>query len=112
MTELDGTSVVATYGPPYTNTPGAAQKLGPISLEQAAGARIPINTAQDFVLGPLATLPDRPASMLRSRQYEGASSAQTGDVGRRLREGRRQRELLRRPARREDRGPTGRSASS
>ena len=61
MTELDMTSGVATYGPPYTNTAGAAQKLGPISLQQAAGVRIPIDTSRDFVLNPLATLPDRPA---------------------------------------------------
>ena len=76
MTELDGTSFVATYGPPYTTTPGAAQKLGPVSLEQAAGTRIPINTAQDFVLGPLATLPDQPGLDAALSQYEGASSAQ------------------------------------
>src|SRR5690242_11090503 len=30
-TELDGTSGTATYGAPYTHTPDAAQKLGPIS---------------------------------------------------------------------------------
>ena len=82
MTELDGTSGVATYGPPYTRTPGVSQKLGPIGLEQAAGTRIPINTAQDFVLGPLATLPDQPALAAALATYEGASPAQqaTWDV--------------------------------
>jgi hypothetical protein len=76
MTELDGTSGVATYGPPYNNTPDAAQKLGPISLEQAVGARIPINTAKDFVLQPLATLPNQPALDAALSQYESASSGQ------------------------------------
>ena len=41
--------------------PASSQMLGPISIETAVGVRIPIDTAQDFVLGPLATLPDRPA---------------------------------------------------
>ncbi|MGO9964861.1 MAG: hypothetical protein ACLPUG_15735 [Acidimicrobiales bacterium] len=76
MTELDGTSAVATYGPPYNNTPGASQNLGPISLERAVGVRIPINTAQDFVLKPLATLPDRPALDTALAEYKGASETQ------------------------------------
>jgi hypothetical protein len=76
MTELDGTSPTATYGPPYTNTPGASQKLGPISIERAVGVRIPINTAQDFVLRPLATLPDRPSLDAALSRYESASAAQ------------------------------------
>ena len=32
ITELDGTSEIATYGPPYNDTSGTAQKIGPISL--------------------------------------------------------------------------------
>ena len=75
MAELDGTSGVATYGPPYTSTAGAGQTLGPISMERAVGVRIPINTAQDFVLKPLATLPDRPALDAALAQYQGASAA-------------------------------------
>jgi hypothetical protein len=76
MTELDGTSGVATYGPPYTHTAGAGQMLGPISIERTAGVRIPINTAQDFVLKPLATLPDRPALDVALAEYRDASAAQ------------------------------------
>ena len=76
MAELDGTSGVATYGPPYTNVPGAGQMLGPVSIERAVGVRIPINTAQDFVLKPLATLPDRPALDAALAEYRGASAAQ------------------------------------
>ena len=76
MTELDRTSGVATYGPPYTNTPGAGQMLGPISTERFFGVRIPIDTAQDFVLKPLATLPDRPALGAALAEYQGAPAAQ------------------------------------
>jgi hypothetical protein len=54
VTELAGTSEVAQYGPPYTNTPAAAQKVGPLCLQCIPGVRIPVNTAQEFVLGPLA----------------------------------------------------------
>ena len=76
MTELDGTSPLATYGPPYTHTPGVSQMLGPISMENAVGVRIPINTAKDFVLGPLATLPDRPDLEAALSEYDHASSSQ------------------------------------
>ena len=76
MAELDGTSGVATYGPPYTNVAGAGQMLGPVSIERAVGVRIPINTAQDFVLKPLATLPDRPALDAALANYQSASAAQ------------------------------------
>ncbi len=55
LSELDGTSGTATYGPPYTATPGAGQKIGPLNLQRLAGVRIPINTADDFVLQPLRT---------------------------------------------------------
>jgi hypothetical protein len=54
LTELNGTSAVATYGPPYNSTAGAGQKIGPVSLQRFAGVRVPINTAKDFVLTPLA----------------------------------------------------------
>ena len=65
-TELDGTSGVATYGPPYNSTPDSSQSIGPFSPQQWMGVHIPVNTAQDFVLGPLETLPDRPRSSWRS----------------------------------------------
>jgi len=76
MTELDGTSATASYGPPYTDAKGVSQKLGPVSIESAVGVRIPINTAQDFVLKPLATLPDRPVLASALAEYQGASAAQ------------------------------------
>ncbi|MGC9961358.1 MAG: hypothetical protein ABSE47_05580 [Acidimicrobiales bacterium] len=76
MTELDGTSGTATYGPPYTSTCGLCQQIGPVGLEKLAGTRIPLDTAQDFVIGPLLTLPDQPALDAAIGTYQSASSAQ------------------------------------
>jgi hypothetical protein len=56
-TELDGSSGTATYGAPYTDTPGAAQSLGPVSLQHVAGVTQRVNTAKDFVIGPLQGVP-------------------------------------------------------
>jgi Cytochrome b(N-terminal)/b6/petB len=54
-TELNGTSLSATYGPPYTNATGATQSLG-FAPAKILGVTQPVNTARDFVLGPLAKL--------------------------------------------------------
>ena len=79
LTELDGSSGVATYGPPYNNTPDAAQKIGPVSLQQLFGVRIPIDTANDFVLGPLHTQARHDAALAAAlSQYQAASSDQQG----------------------------------
>ncbi|MDX3245601.1 hypothetical protein [Streptomyces sp. ME18-1-4] len=61
VSELGGTSGTAEYGPPYNHMPDAAQKLGPVGLQSAAGVRIPVNTANDFVLRPLRDAPEPPA---------------------------------------------------
>ncbi|KYP82121.1 hypothetical protein [Ferroacidibacillus organovorans] len=56
QTALDDLSLqdaISTYGPPYNHTPNAAQHLGPISPESWAGVQIPVNSAQDNVIGPL-----------------------------------------------------------
>ncbi|MDH6574701.1 hypothetical protein [Kitasatospora sp. MAP5-34] len=58
VTELGGTSTTAQYGPPYNHTPGAGQKIGPVGLQRAAGVRIPVDTAEDFVLRPLRQAPE------------------------------------------------------
>jgi len=55
LSELDGTSGVATYGPPYTHVPGAGQNIiGHFSIQRLVGVQIPIDTAEAFVLGPLS----------------------------------------------------------
>ncbi len=75
-TELDGTSQTATYGPPYTTTAGAAQKLL-FSPATIPGVTQPVDTAQDFVLGPLGTLTAAdPAIAAPLAAYRAASPAQ------------------------------------
>ncbi len=61
--ELGGTSDTAGYGPPYNSTPDATQTLGPIDLQSLAGVMLPVDTAQDFVIGPLKTLPSPPSAV-------------------------------------------------
>jgi hypothetical protein len=50
--ELAGSSISAAYGPPY-NTAGPGQKWGPIAPQSWFGARIPIDSANTFVIQPL-----------------------------------------------------------
>ena len=53
--ELNGTSGVATYGPPYNHYPGAGQNvIGGLSLQRLIGVQIPVDPARAFVLGPLS----------------------------------------------------------
>ena len=61
VSELNGTSETAMYGPPYNNGTASVQRIG-ISWQELAGVRIPIDTATDFVLGPLShEAPTNPA---------------------------------------------------
>jgi hypothetical protein len=71
--ELGGTSNTAGYGPPYNSAPDATQKLGPIDLQSLSGTRLPIDTANDFVIGPLQTLPAPPAAVA---EWTGATGSQ------------------------------------
>ena len=75
--ELDGTSGVATYGPPYTHVPGAGQNiLGHFSIERLVGVRIPIQTARAFVLEPLAVPAQTNPRLARAlTRFEGAPEA-------------------------------------
>ncbi len=75
VTELDGSSEVATYGPPYNDTPGAGQKIGPISLQRAPGVHYRINTANDFVLDPLRSIPGDPTLRRALIAYQAAPPA-------------------------------------
>jgi hypothetical protein len=71
-TELGGTSELAEYGPPYNHATGATQKIGPLDLQSAPGVRIPIDTARDFVIEPLRSIPGAPRLKLAIRAYEAA----------------------------------------
>lgn len=77
LNELDGNSGISTYGPPYNNGTGSVQYIGPISIQQLVGVHIPVNTAQDFVLGPLARVaPTNPAWKTALARYNAASLKQ------------------------------------
>jgi hypothetical protein len=74
-TELDGSSLTASYGPPY-NTNGTPQSewFAPANW---AGVRQPIDAAQTFVLGPLASAaPTDPALAAALATYNAASADQ------------------------------------
>ncbi|MFF9482764.1 hypothetical protein [Streptomyces sp. NPDC014733] len=74
VAELGHTSGTARYGPPYNDTPGAGQKIGPVSLQRAVGVTIPIDTARDFVLRPLADAPEPPAVTTALATWNAASA--------------------------------------
>jgi hypothetical protein len=77
LDQLDGNSTIAGYGPPYNNGTGSVQYVGPISLQQWIGVHIPVNTAQDYVLGPLAQVaPANPTWEAALTRFNGASSQQ------------------------------------
>ena len=76
ITELDGTSGTAGYGPPYNATPDSSQHMGFFEPDQWFGVHQPIDTAQDFVIGPLRTLPHSPATQSALDTYQSAPAAQ------------------------------------
>jgi hypothetical protein len=71
-TELGGTSELAEYGPPYNHTPEASQKIGPLDLQSTPGVRIPIDTAKDFVIEPLRSIPATPRLQAAIGAFEAA----------------------------------------
>jgi hypothetical protein len=54
--ELDGTSATAQYGPPYNHN-GNGQHAAFLYPQKWLGVSHPINTAEDFVIDPLRTIP-------------------------------------------------------
>jgi hypothetical protein len=76
ITELDGTSATATYGPPYNSTPGSSQSIGPFSPEKWLGVHHPIDTASADVIAPLETIPGQSQLDAAIATYTSAPSAQ------------------------------------
>jgi hypothetical protein len=76
ITQLDGTSPLATYGPPYNSTPDVTQHIGFFEPAQWVGVHQPIDTAQDFVIGPLRTLSNQPLVQRALDAYDSATPAQ------------------------------------
>ena len=73
--ELGGTSDTAGYGPPYNDTTGAGQAIGPIAPQQWAGDSMHIDTAQEFVLGPLTSVGANDTALTATLATYNAASA-------------------------------------
>jgi hypothetical protein len=78
--ELNGTSDTAEYGPPYNHN-GDGQHAAFIYLQKWLGVSHPINTANDFVVAPLRTIPNDPALRSAINQYLAAPEAQKKEWG-------------------------------
>jgi hypothetical protein len=76
VSELDGTSESATYGPPYNHGSGSVQHLWLIHLQRWLGVSHPINAPQDFVLAPLRSIAGQPALQSAISTYRSASAKQ------------------------------------
>jgi Cytochrome b(N-terminal)/b6/petB len=75
VSELNGTTETATYGPPYNNGTGSQTLL--FSPAKVAGVRQPIDSAQTFVLSPLAKVaPTDPALAAALSTYNAAPAGQ------------------------------------
>ncbi len=69
--ELNGTSDTAEYGPPYNHN-GEGQHAAFLYPQKWLGVSHPIDTTNDFVLGPLKTVPNDPALQSAIAQYQAA----------------------------------------
>jgi hypothetical protein len=70
--ELDGTSDTAEYGPPYNHNSGSVQHFLFLHPQRWLGVSHPIDTAQDYVIGPLETVPGDPALQSVLAEYRAA----------------------------------------
>ena len=75
VTELDGSSTTATYGPPYNHN-GEGQFEWFIHLQKWLGGSHPINTAQDFVISPLRAIPGQAGLRAALSEYAAAGATQ------------------------------------
>jgi hypothetical protein len=69
--ELDGTSGTAEYGPPYNHN-GEGQHAAFLKPQKWLGVSHPINTANDFVIDPLKTVPASPTLQSAVAEYQAA----------------------------------------
>jgi hypothetical protein len=70
--ELDGTSPTAEYGPPYNHSSGSVQHFLFLHPQRWLGVSHPINTADDYVIDPLKTIPGDPALASAVSEYQAA----------------------------------------
>ena len=74
VSELDGSSATAGYGPPYNTTPDASQKIFFLDPQEWVGVHTPVDPAHDFVLAPLAiSAQTDPTLKAALTQFQGAS---------------------------------------
>ena len=75
LSELEGTSTSATYGPPYNRGSGSVQDIYGVSIQRAIGVTDPIDPSKDFVVDPLGTVSGQPALSTALRRYGSADTA-------------------------------------
>jgi len=73
--ELAGTSGTASYGPPYNHN-GTGQEAWILKPQKWLGVSHPIDTEQDFVAGPLETVPNDAALTAALSAYKAAPEKQ------------------------------------
>jgi hypothetical protein len=69
LSELDGTSETAQYGPPYNHESGSDQRIAFINLQKWLGVSHPVNAEYDFVIAPLRAIPDSPGLQAAVTSY-------------------------------------------
>jgi hypothetical protein len=75
--ELAGTTVSAGYGAPYNDGSSSVQSLGFVSPQSWAGVRLPVDSANEFVLQPLQAASAGNAELSSAlSQYSSASADQ------------------------------------
>jgi hypothetical protein len=74
--ELNETSKTAEYGPPYNHKSASVQHFLFLHPQRWFGVSHPINTAQDYVLKPLETIPNDPALQKALAEYKAAPEKQ------------------------------------
>src|ERR1700683_5658283 len=74
--ELNGTSGTAEYGPPYTHSSGSVQHFLFLHPQRWLGVSHPINTAEDYVIKPLETVPNDPPLQNAPAEYKAAPEKQ------------------------------------
>jgi len=77
--ELAGSSVTASYGPPYNQGTGSVQSIGPFSPQAWAGVHVNVDQPTDFVINPLKQAASNDAQLSGEiSTYQGASADQQG----------------------------------
>jgi hypothetical protein len=74
--ELAETSGTAQYGPPYNHNSGSVQHFLFLHPQRWLGVSHPIDTAEDYVVKPLETVPDDPALQSALAEYTAAPEKQ------------------------------------